>query len=243
MPIDADILLSVLLVAVYLVDSMHFLSIGEALITTRAGRPRRLSFGSGFELGGRRVFLSNPFTPFWPEFRVEWDTTGSPVDLPADVAQSIAQHLRALRIVTPLMAVSGILVVLVAPIAIAFKFEFVFLVAVGLALLVSIAACAVVVARRSVLGLTAGQTVSVVFVALICLPCAPNLVRAVTRRRHWRLNARELPQLGFDPAAAAIARASAHAALLSAQSFVPEEGEQRQVIEEQLRALNEASIR
>ena len=38
MPIDADILLSVLLVGVYLVDSMHFLSIGDALVTTRGFR-------------------------------------------------------------------------------------------------------------------------------------------------------------------------------------------------------------
>ncbi len=40
MPVDADILLSVLLVAVYLVDSMHFLSIGDAVVSTRAGRVR-----------------------------------------------------------------------------------------------------------------------------------------------------------------------------------------------------------
>jgi hypothetical protein len=142
-------------------------------------------------------------------------------------------------VLAPFMAVGGVLILLVAPMALAFKFSLVFLGAVGMGLLVSIAACAVVIARRAALGLTAGQTASIVFVALICLPCGPNLVRAVTRRRQWRLHAQDLPQLGFNEADASAARVNVRAALVNAQRFVAEEGEQRKVIDEQLRALGE----
>ncbi len=241
MPIDADILLSVLLVGVYLVDSMHFLSIGDALVTTRGRRPRGLSFGSGFELGGRRLFLSNPFTPFWPEFRVEWDTAGAPVSAPSDVAQAYTQHLSAVRPIQPLVAISGFFILLVAPIALALGFSIVFLGAVAVAWVVSIAACAIIIARRAALGMTGGQTAGVVFVALICLPCGPNLIRAITRRREWRLNAQDLPLLGFPEATIASVRGQVRGALEHAQRFVAEEGKERQVIDAQLRALGEVS--
>lgn len=241
MPIDADILLSVLLVGVYLVDSMHFLSIGDALITTRGRQLKALSFGSGFELGGRRLFLSNPFTPFWPDFRVEWDTTGAPVTSASEVAQTYSQHLLAVRPLQPLVGISGFFALVVAPISLALGFSIVFLAAVGVALLVSIAACVIVVARRAALGLTGGQAASVVFVALICLPCGPNLIRAVTRRRVWRVNAQDLPRLGFPESAVTAVSEQVRGALRHAQRFVAEEGKERQVIDAQLRALGEVS--
>lgn len=241
MPIDADILLSVLLVAVYLVDSMHFLSIGEAVVSTRGRQLRALHFGSGFELGGRRLYLSNPFTPFWPDFRVEWDTSGAPVEAVSEVSQAFSQHLETVRALGPFVGVSGFFALLVAPLALSLGFSMVFLAAVAIGLLASIAACVLVVVRRGVLGLNAGQAVSVVFVALVCLPCGPNLARAVTRRRVWRLNAQDLPRLGFSEANVASVRAQVREALVHAQRFVAEEGKERQVIDAQLRALGEGT--
>ena len=34
--------------------------------------------------------------------------------------------------------------------------------------------------------------------ALVCLPCAANLARAVSTHRRWTLAASDLPALGFD---------------------------------------------
>ena len=58
MPVTAEALLALGLIAVYLLDSMHFLRIGEAVVVTGGARLSRLSFGSGFEFGGRRPFLT-----------------------------------------------------------------------------------------------------------------------------------------------------------------------------------------
>ena len=239
--LPADVLLAVALVAVYLIDSMHFLSIGDALVTTRGGRPAGVSFGAGFELGGRRPFLANPFTPFRPNFRVEWDTSGAPVSTPAEVAQAFAQMLKSLQVLGPFMAVSAGLVVLIAPVALALSYQIVFLAAVALAWIMMAVACVIVVLRRKALGLSGGQVASTVFVALICLPCGPNLMRAIAKRPHWRLNARDLPELGFEPAQVATVRARVRGALTSAQRFVDEGGKERAVIDEQLRALGEPS--
>ncbi len=197
-----------------------------------------MSFGSGFELGGRRLFLSNPVAPFWPDFRVEWDTSGGPVDAPAAVAQAFSEHLASVRVLGPLVGVSGFLVLIVAPLALALGYSLVFLAAVAAGLLVTIAACVVVVLRRVALGLTAGQAASVVFVAIVCLPCGPNVVRAVTRRRLWRLNAQDLALLGFPESDVGVVRGQVRAELVHARRFVAEEGKEQQVIDAQLHALD-----
>lgn len=237
--INADVLLAVALLAVYLIDSMHFLSIGDVLVTTRGGKPAGLSFGAGFELGGRRPFLANPLTPFRPNLRVEWDTSGAPVSAPAEVSLAFTRLLESLQTLGPFMAVSAALVVLIAPVALASGYQVVFLGAVAFAWVLIAVSCVIVILRRKALGLTGGQTASLVFVALICLPCGPNLMRAIAKRPQWRLNARDLPELGFEPKQAENVRVQVRGALVTAQRFVDEDGKQRAVINEQLRALGE----
>jgi hypothetical protein len=239
--INADVLLAIALVGVYLIDSMHFLSIGDAVVTTRGGKPAGVSFGAAFELGGRRPFLANPFTPFRPNFRVEWDTSGAPVSAPAEVSQAFAQLLQTLRALGPFMAVSAALVLLIAPMALALGYQVVFLGAVAFAWVLLAVACVMVIFRRRALGLTGGQTASLVFVALICLPCGPNLMRAIAKRQQWRLNARDLPELGFEAAQSAEVRSQVRAVLTNALRFVEEDGKERTVIDEQLRALGESA--
>src|SRR2546430_10003384 len=72
MYVSPEWLLAAGLVAIYLFDSVQFLQIGEAVVSTRRASLRRLSFGSSFELGGRRPYLPNPLTPWWPELLVDW---------------------------------------------------------------------------------------------------------------------------------------------------------------------------
>jgi len=239
--LNADVLLAVALVAIYLIDSMQFLSIGDAVVTTRRGKPAGLSFGAGFELGGRRPFLANPLTPFRPNLRVEWDTSGASVRALPEVQQEFSRLLQPLQALGPFMAVSAALVVLIAPVALALGYQVVFLGAVAFAWVLIASACVIVILRRKSLGLTGGQTASLVFVALVCLPCGPNLMRAIAKRPQWRLNARDLPELGFDATAAANIRTQVRGALTNAQRFVSEDGKERAVIDEQLRALGEST--
>jgi hypothetical protein len=142
-----------------------------------------------------------------------------------------------MRGIGPLAVACAALIVLIAPVALALGFQLVFVGAAALCLLLSIAACTIIIVRRKDLGLSAGQVASTVFVAIICLPCAPNVLRSMARRRHWRLNARDLPEIGFDASRLPEMKERVRQALTNAQRFVSEDGKERAVIEAQLRAL------
>src|SRR5207248_4918101 len=97
-PVNPETLLALALVAVYVADSAHFLAIGEALIRTRSGRIAGLSFGWPFELAGRRPFIPNPLTPFWPELRLVWTPSSAGGAGPAEaVSAEMRAHLAAVR--------------------------------------------------------------------------------------------------------------------------------------------------
>ena len=189
-------LLGLALVAVYVCDSMHFLRIGEAVVFTRGGSLRGLSFGSSLELGGRRPYLPNPLTPAWPSLRVDWLTSArSPT-----VQQTVDEMTQQLRVIRPIAwlatACTGLIVV-VAPLALVTGHEEAFVSAVVLCVLCALPACALVVGRRRLLGLTLGQAAAVTAVALVCLPCSGNLARAASLHRRWTVRASELSVLGI----------------------------------------------
>ncbi|HXR91184.1 MAG TPA: hypothetical protein VN750_13005 [Steroidobacteraceae bacterium] len=234
---STPILLAIALVAVYLLDSMHFLRIGEALVLTRGPRLAGLSFGGSFELGGRRPYLPNPLTPFRADFRVGWDTSGAPTEDAPLVGDAMRSHLRAVRAVGWIGSLCAIPVVIVAPLALIFGEEVIFLAAVAAAVLLAACGCLLVGVRRRALGLSGLQVCSLAFIALVCLPCSPNLARAVTAQRKWTLAARDLPQLGFDRQRANAIRDQILAALSSARRYVAEESAELKVIDEQIRAL------
>jgi hypothetical protein len=232
-----ETLLALALVAVYLFDSAYFLRVGETLVLSHGGALSGLSFGGSFELGGRRPFLPNPLLPFRVDFRVSWGISGGPTADARGVGEQMRQHLMALRPVSCVATVCLIPIVLIAPIALAFHEEVIFLGAVAASVLSAACGCVVVVLRRKALGLTGWQVCSVVFVALICLPCSPNLARAVTLQRKWNLAARDLPQLGFDSSASEKIHRQIVTALSSAKRYVPEESAEFKAIDEQLRQL------
>jgi hypothetical protein len=95
----------------------------------------------------------------------------------------------------------------------------------------------IVVLRRKELGLSGWQVCSLIFVALVCLPCSPNLARAATLQRKWNLAARDLPQLGFDEGHSDSLHRQIVAALSSAKRYVAQESAEFKVIDEQLRQL------
>ncbi len=234
---SAEGLLAVALVAVYVIDSTHFLRIGEALVRTRRQTLDALSFGWSFELGGRRPYIPNPLTPFRPDFRIEWDTAGEATVDARRGCQEMRRHLEIIRPLGWLAPACAIPIVLVAPVALAMGEQIVFLAAAATGWLGAFAGCTFVVLRKRALGLSAWQVCSLVFVALVCLPCSGNLARAVTLQHRWTFAARDLPLLGSDARSSAEIRHQALVALMSAKRYVAEESQEFRVIDEQIRQL------
>ncbi len=234
---SSEALLALALVAVYLADSAHFLSIGEALILTRSGRPAALSFGWPFELAGRRPFIPNPLTPFWPELRVQW-TASSQGAAPAEaVSREMSAHLAAVRPIAWLASSCWVLIVLVAPLALTLGQEPLFVAAALLTLALSAAACSLLALRRRALGLAVLKLYTTILVALVCLPCAANLARSVAAQGRWSVAGADLPALGFDGTSVAALRAQVQEALVAARRLLGEDSAAYSALSEQLRRL------
>lgn len=231
-------LLASALIAVYLFDSAHFLCIGEAVISTRFGSPRRLSFGSSFELGGRRPYVPNPLTPCWPELRVEWDTSGHGLTASEQVRTEMKQQLQAARPIGWLAAACTGLIVIVAPLALVTGHERAFVASALLCVVCAVPACVLVLRRRTNLGLSSWQAVSLIVVTLVCLPCSGNLARAVSIHRRWTLPASELPFLGFDTSRISSIETELREMLARAQRLWSEDSTEYRLVNAQLKLLD-----
>jgi hypothetical protein len=236
---STGVLLALALVGVYLFDSASFLCVGEAMVASRGRRLVRVQFGARFELAGRRVWLPNPFTPFRPAFRIDWDLSGRSVNDAVETGQQMRDLLQAIGVLRVLASLCGALAVIVAPAALLLRQEPLFLAAVVACFALAITSVIVLSFKRKALGLKVSQVCTLGFVAIVCIPCAPNLPRAIALQRQWTLAASELPQLGFAPADLPAVHAEVHAALSNARRFVPEDGPHLAVIEAQLRKLEE----
>src|SRR5262249_32610572 len=153
------------------------------------------------------------------------------------VGEQMRKHLIAVRPVGWVATLCLIPIVLIAPLALALHEELVFLGAVAASVLCAACGCMIVVLRRKDLGLSGWQVCSVAFVGLLCLPCSPNLARAVPLRGRWNVGARDLPQLGFDASRSEGLHRQIVAALSNAKRYVAEESTEFKVIDEQLRQL------
>ena len=236
MPVPPEWLLAAALVAIYVVDSVHFLQIGEAVVATRGGALRGLSFGSSFELGGRRPYLPNPLTPWRADLRIDWNAPTQGAG-PEQIGSEMQQQLRVVRPIARLATACAALVVVVAPVALAGGYEATFAVSILLSLLCAVAGCVLVVRRRASLGLTLWQAISVSLVALICPPCAGNLGRAAAIQRRWVLPASDLQDLGFDAAKKAASQAKVREMLTRALRLCAEDSAEYQSVATQLRQL------
>src|SRR5215472_6835970 len=96
MLVPPEWLLAAALLGIYLLDSVHFMRVGEAVVSTRDASLTGLSFGSSFELGGRRPYLPNPLTPWRPELRIDWSAS-SRGPTPEQATAEMRQHLRVVR--------------------------------------------------------------------------------------------------------------------------------------------------
>jgi hypothetical protein len=234
---SAATLLALALIGVYVFDSVQFLCIGEAVVTSRRRGLRGVDFGAALELARRRPCVPNPFTPFWPAFRLDWDLSGAAVGDAGDVGNELRERLRSLRAIGVLSGLCGLFIVIVAPVALILRHEPLFLVAAAGCFTSAVVASIVLWIKRRTLGLTIAQACSLTFIAVICLPCSANLARAIATQRRWSVAASDLPRLGFAENDMASIRRHIHAALSSARRFVPEDGPHLAVIDAQLQEL------
>jgi hypothetical protein len=238
--VSSEVLLALALVAIYVADSAHFLRIGEVLVRTRGGALQTLCFGWPFELGGRQPYLPNPLTPYWPDLRLDWETSGATTAEPARVAGEMRRYLAVLRPVRWLAALCACLIVVVAPVALALGAQRLFIGSALLCYATSAAACTVVALRRGELGLTKWQTAAASLIAIVCLPCSANLARTVSGHRTWTLAASDLPSLGLaDRHAVAVTERRLRVVLDRAKHLLPEESVEYRVVAEQARKLAE----
>jgi hypothetical protein len=238
--LDTQQLLALALIGVYLLDSMHWLRLGEAVVITRAGGLRRLSFGSAFELGGRRPFLPNPLTPFWPELRAQWTAAATPTDA-GERARQMCQRAACLRFAGVASGLSAAAIVAGGPLALLLHREDAFLVCVAVSVLCTLTAAVLLFRLRAELGLRFGQWLSLTLFALLCLPLSGNLTRAVARARTWSLPAHLIPQLTLSGADPAHTRTQLSEALRAAQRYVDPDSAESQRLAEQLRLLQEGT--
>lgn len=236
MLVPTEWLLALALLALYVLDSMYFLRIGEAVVETAGTSLKSLSFGSGFELGGRRPYLPNPLTPWRPALRIDWSgASHGPTSQQA--GSEMREHLRLVRPIGALASACAALVAGVAPVALVSAHQGIFAIAVLTGLTCAIAACVLLFLRRSRLGLSRGQAASLSAVALICLPCSGNLARAAAAQRRWALPASELSGLGFSPTDQAVLDGRVREILVRAQRLLAEDSPDYQSVTSQLRLL------
>jgi hypothetical protein len=234
--------LGIALVAVYVFDSAHFLRIGEAVMSTRSGIPSRLSFGSSFELGGRRPFVPNPFTPWCPELRVDWNTSTHAGDGGVEqICTEMRQQLREVQPIAWLAAACTLFIVVVGPVALVTGQQNVFVLAVLLCVLCVAPACVLVIRRRKNLGLSLGQAVSLCVVVLVCLPCSGNLARAASNHRRWTVGATELSRLGFNADQRPMIENQVREMLTRARRLWAEDSAEYQSLTSQLKQLEAAA--
>jgi hypothetical protein len=237
MSVTPEALLALGLIAVYLLDSMHFLRIGEAVVVTGGAKLNRLSFGSGFEFGGRRPFLPNPLTPFWPELRLGWVNVAGREGAVQTSVMQMHERAAALKWVGVFSSACMVWIVLGAPLALFAGAQLVFVGCVILCLLCELAAALFLLRARKSLGLGFGQWLSLSLIGLICLPCAANLARAAARSRTWAVPAYRIADLPFAAVEAGVLRGHIREALLRARRYVDEGSPEFHGLSEQLRLL------
>ena len=171
-----ELLLAAGLVLVYLIDSLHLLGHREALVERIADGRWRISFGAiRFEMLGKRPALPNPLRPDRASRVVDW-TLGTPT---TEVAAAIAWPAAG-RWLGALCLTLWLVVVVLAPALLIAGEGLWFAAAIGVGYLVAIAAAIFLAVRSADFGLARRSAVGIGIIGVICLPCAPNLLRAAS---------------------------------------------------------------
>ena len=222
--------LALLIVALYLLDSLLLLRPDEAVLVRRglaggrtgdsdsdAGRWRAAFGAQGFKLAGREPWLANPWLPHQPVFRLRWRMAQAGADPAAtaarsDVAAAVATAealrfdaplgLRRLHQLAPMVWCAWLLLFLLIPCTLLVPLGMQATLAAVLLLYLNIVLALALIWRwRRDLGLNGRAFALLAFECLVCAPYSANLVR----RLAWQARAGET----FDAAAARLLPAAA----------------------------------
>ncbi|MGH8864833.1 MAG: hypothetical protein ACREVZ_09365 [Burkholderiales bacterium] len=187
-----EVLLALGIVLVYLLDSMRLLGHREALVERLALDRWKLSFGSvRIELFGRRPALPNPLRPdrmLWlAHWRLADVSSGAAGKVVPPAADGWARAIGYLSLILLLV------VVILAPAMLLIGENQYFAAAIGIGYLLAIAGAALLVLRAAEFGLRRSAAFGTSLISVLCLPCAPNLLRAACGGRTLDV---ELPDFG-----------------------------------------------
>lgn len=227
-----ELLLAFGIVAVYLLDAMRFLRPREALVERLGAGRWRVLFGAvRFELLGRRPALPNPLRPDRALCLARWrPASRTVVRQPAPEWPDTRPAGAALGW---LCAALLVIVVMAAPALLLIGEGLWFATAIGAGYLAALAAAAVLVVRAGDFGLDRWPAAGIAVIGVICLPCAPNLLRAACGTRTLAVelpafaeaSAGESERRGFRPRFARVLRSE-----LTAGSDDPRQDEELRLI-------------
>jgi hypothetical protein len=184
--LELERLLALGLVLVYWLDATRLLRSDEALVELQGAGRWRVSFGLvGFELRGRRLCWPNLARPDRASATVRWTLSDAPDADPAPSGAWDPQNSLAIsqaRWLGRFCLVSLWLVVLCGPILLWLGRAQAFAVAILLAIVLNLVAGAYLIRHAQSFGRTRTNALGLALIAVVCLPCAPNLLRAALGR-------------------------------------------------------------
>lgn len=180
------VLLLFAIVLIYVLDCLVLLYANEAIVKSReAGW--RVDFGSTQTwVGGKRVYLLNPFTPLAAIYRTHWKVGGSLPQAEESALTDWAQHRRLISRLDARVAATAWVVLVILPTAMLLYGPQGFLIGAALSWLVVIVLLIRFADCRRALDLSRGEFALLAFECLACPPCAVNLLRKLSLR--YRIN-------------------------------------------------------
>lgn len=189
MDLSPEALLALMIVALYLKDSLHLLHADEALLVRGVGGRWRARFGArGFKLAGREPYLAHPLTPHAPVFRLRWRMSAAgAADVASAVTPAEATHPagtarleapRPLARLAPFAWLAWLLLFVAIPLTVLARLGVTSTLAAVALLYLDIVVALVLAWRwRAALGLGGRAFALLAFEVLACAPYAANLVR------------------------------------------------------------------
>jgi hypothetical protein len=180
---EAEVLLVIALLALYLQDSALLLHFDEVLVEGD-GRGWRVSTGTGLELRGRFLSIPNPLLPMRTRLPASWLHAGGAEQ---DTPRGLARHARMLWPLRLGCTLTGVVLLGVMPwLLLGSRDPLQLLAALASAWLLIIAMLAYLAMRRATLQMSRRQLAGLAAEALLCPPHAINLYRRLCAMRGFR---------------------------------------------------------
>ena len=178
MLLQAEVLLMVLAIGLYLYDSALLLHVNEGVILPKRGGGWLVRFGSSNVcLMGKELYLPSPFSPHRPAFRLLWDLPSKPMEV-----QSAWEARRELfKAVVPLVWAMAFALFVLLPLGLFSRLgDRMVLLAIVVLYLNIAGALSWLGMHRKQLGMSIRHFGVLAFELLVCPPFAVNVIRRVS---------------------------------------------------------------